>query len=197
VVTRMRNGETAIADQFDNVTILFSDLVGFTALATGLPPGELIDILSTVFSRFDRAVAGHGLEKIKTIGDAYMVVAGIPQAVPDHALQIAQMAEDIIAAVTAYAARSGSDLSIRIGVHSGPVVAGVIGQKKFIYDLWGDTVNTASRMESHGVANRVQVSEVTAELLRDRYDLEPRGEIDIKGKGKMRTFLLVSRRDGI
>ena len=197
IADRLKGGENLIVDRFEAVSVLFADLVGFTALSATTSPESLVTMLNELFSTFDKLAEKHGLEKIKTIGDANMVVAGIPQAVPDHALQIAQMAEDIIAAVTAYAARSGSDLSIRIGVHSGPVVAGVIGQKKFIYDLWGDTVNTASRMESHGVANRVQVSEVTAELLRDRYDLEPRGEIDIKGKGKMRTFLLVSRRDGI
>jgi len=147
-------------------------------------------MLNELFSLFDKLAEQHGLEKIKTIGDAYMVVAGIPQPVADHATAIAHMATDMVNGLEAYAKRTGSELGIRIGIHTGSVVAGVIGTKKFIYDLWGDTVNTASRMESTGVPGRVQVSEATYLLLKDQFELEERGEIEVKGKGKMRTYLL-------
>jgi class 3 adenylate cyclase len=201
IANRLKGGEHLIVDRFDAVTVLFADIVGFTTLSAVTTPEKLVTMLNDLFSSFDKLAEKHGLEKIKTIGDAYMVVSGIPQPAADHAVRIARMGEDIITAVAAYAAREATPLEIRIGVHSGPVVAGVIGQKKFIYDLWGDTVNTASRMESHGLPGRVHLSEATAELLRDHYELEPRGEIDIKSKGKMRTFVLgkviVSARDGI
>ena len=190
IADRLKGGENLIVDRFEAVTVLFADICGFTTLSAHTTPEKLVTMLNDLFSSFDKLAEQHGLEKIKTLGDAYMVVSGIPQPVPDHALRIAKMGEDIIAAVAAYAARENTPLAIRVGVHSGPVVAGVIGQKKFIYDLWGDTVNTASRMESHGIPNRVHLSEATAELVKDRYELEPRGEIDIKSKGKMRTFLL-------
>lgn len=190
IATRLKGGESLIVDRFEAVTVLFADICGFTVMSQQTTPEKLVTMLNDLFSLFDKLAEEHGLEKIKTIGDAYMVVSGIPNPVPDHAQRIARMGKDIIAGVADYAAKTETPLQIRIGVHSGPVVAGVIGQKKFIYDLWGDTVNTASRMESHGVPNRVQVSEATAALLGDAYELEPRGEIDIKGKGKMRTFLL-------
>ena len=147
-------------------------------------------MLNELFSLFDKLAEQHGLEKIKTIGDAYMVVAGIPQPVADHATAIAHMAADMVHGLESYAKRTSSELGIRIGIHTGSVVAGVIGTKKFIYDLWGDTVNTASRMESTGVPGRVQVSEATYLLLKDQFELEERGEIEVKGKGKMRTYLL-------
>jgi adenylate cyclase len=147
-----------------------------------------------VFSMFDKLAEQHGLEKIKTIGDAYMVVAGVPQPVADHATAIAHMALDMQAGIAAYSKRANTELSIRIGVHSGSVVAGVIGTKKFIYDLWGDTVNTASRMESSGLPGRIQVSESTAALLREQFELEERGMVEIKGKGSMRTYLLVGQK---
>ena len=197
IADRLKGGENLIVDRFEAVSVLFADLVGFTKMSALTTPEKLVTMLNELFSEFDKLAETHGLEKIKTIGDAYMVVAGVPLPIEDHAVRMARMGEDMIAVVLAYATREGSELSIRIGMHSGPVVAGVIGQKKFIYDLWGDTVNTASRMESHGVANRVQVSEPTAELLHGHFDLEARGEIDIKSKGKMKTFLLGSRRDGI
>ena len=191
IANRLKGGEQMIVDRFESVSVLFADIVGFTTMSAQTSPELLVTMLNDLFSAFDKLAEKHGLEKIKTIGDAYMVVAGIPNAVPDHAAQIVAMGADIIAAVTAYSPA----LQIRIGVHSGPVVAGVIGQKKFIYDLWGDTVNTAARMESHGLPNRVHMSEVTAELVKDRFTLEPRGEIEIKSKGKMSTFLLVSARE--
>ena len=147
-------------------------------------------MLNELFSAFDRLAATHGLEKIKTIGDAYMVVGGIPQPRADHAAAITRMGLDMQDAIASYATRTGSDLTIRIGIHSGSIVAGVIGENKFIYDLWGDTVNTASRMESAGVAGRVHVSEATAADLRDHFELEARGPVEIKGKGLMSTFLV-------
>lgn len=191
IADRLKTGEGMIVDRFDAVTVLFADIVGFTALSSRTSPEELVTMLNELFSTFDGLAEKHGLEKIKTIGDAYMVVAGIPEPVPDHAVAMAHMALDMLDAITAYAARTGSDLTIRVGIHSGSVVAGVIGQKKFIYDLWGDTVNTASRMESAGLPGRIHVSEATYQLLRDHFELESRGPIEVKGKGTMTTYLLV------
>jgi class 3 adenylate cyclase/HAMP domain-containing protein len=191
IADRLKSGENLIVDRFDNVSVLFADIVGFTTLSTKTTPEQLVTMLNGLFSRFDALAERHGLEKIKTIGDAYMVVAGVPEPRADHALALARMALDMLAAVRDYAAEIGMDLAIRVGAHSGEVVAGVIGQKKFIYDLWGDTVNTASRMESHGVAGRVHVSGAMYEPLRGEFTLEGRGEIDIKGKGPMTTYLLV------
>jgi len=190
IADRLKTGESLIVDRFENVSVLFADLVGFTTHASKTSPEELVTMLNELFSLFDKLAEQHGLEKIKTIGDAYMVVAGIPQPVADHATAIAHMATDMVNGLEAYAKRTGSELGIRIGIHTGSVVAGVIGTKKFIYDLWGDTVNTASRMESTGVPGRVQVSEATYLLLKDQFELEERGEIEVKGKGKMRTYLL-------
>jgi class 3 adenylate cyclase len=191
IANRLKAGEELIVDRFEAVTVLFADIVGFTALSSRIPPEQLVTLLNELFSTFDRLAEQHGLEKIKTIGDAYMVVAGIPQPMADHAEAIVRMGLDMQAAIKAFAARHQSDLTIRIGVHTGPVVAGVIGQKKFIYDLWGDTVNTASRMESHGVPGRIHVSEASAELVRGLFELDAREPIEIKGKGLMQTYLVV------
>ncbi len=193
IAERLKAGENLIVDRFEHVSVLFADIVGFTTLSTKKTPEELVTMLNELFSLFDRLAEQHGLEKIKTIGDAYMVVAGIPQPLADHAIAIAHMALDMLAGVADYGERHGIDLGIRIGIHTGAVVAGVIGKKKFIYDLWGDTVNTASRMESHGVPNRVHVTSQTYEALRGEFELEPRGTIEIKGKGMMSTYLLVGR----
>ncbi|MCW5806862.1 MAG: HAMP domain-containing protein [Deltaproteobacteria bacterium] len=190
IADRLKTGESLIVDRFDSVSVLFADIVGFTSLSQRTSPEALVTMLNELFSMFDRLAEQHGLEKIKTIGDAYMVVAGIPQPVADHATAIAHMALDMQAGIEAYAARTGMSLSIRIGIHTGSVVAGVIGTKKFIYDLWGDTVNTASRMESSGLPGRIQVSEATYLLLRDQFHLEERGPIEVKGKGMMTTYLL-------
>jgi class 3 adenylate cyclase/CheY-like chemotaxis protein len=194
VVTRMRNGETVIADQFAEVTILFADLVGFTALANRLPPGRVLDILSTVFSHFDRAVAQRGLEKIKTIGDAYMVAGGLPIEAPDHACRVADLALEMLDIMKSARAPLQIDLQTRIGMHTGPVVAGVIGTHKFIYDVWGDTVNTASRMETFGAPGQIHVSAETHRCLGNGYAFEPRGPLDIKGKGVMDTYFLLGTR---
>jgi adenylate cyclase len=193
IVDRMRSGEVVIADRVAEATILFCDLVGFTALSHELSADQVIDFLSQIFSGFDRLAAEQGVEKIKTIGDAYMVAAGIPEAQADHATRIAALSLRMLEEVNAIAAATGLKLQARIGVHSGPIVAGVIGTHKFAYDVWGDTVNTASRMESHSVPGRVQISAATRALLDDRFDFEARGSIEVKGKGMMETFFLSAR----
>jgi len=195
IAGRLKNGESSIADNFSEVTILFADLVGFTELASRLAPRETVRLLDSIFSGFDALAGRHRLEKIKTMGDAYLVAGGIPVPRPDHAEAVAEMALGMRDVVQACGASSGETLCIRIGIASGPVVAGVIGKKKFIYDLWGDAVNTASRMESHGVAGRIQVSASTHRLLGDRYRCAERGPIAVKGKGPMLTYFLLGREE--
>jgi class 3 adenylate cyclase len=194
IADRLKTGENLIVDRFEAVSVLFADIVGFTSLSSRTSPEALVTMLNELFSSFDRLAEHHGLEKIKTIGDAYMVVAGIPTPVADHAARITRMAIDMIAYIEAYAAHHGSELTIRVGIHTGSVVAGVIGTKKFIYDLWGDTVNTASRMESHGVPGRVHVSEATYQLLAGEFAFDRRPPIDVKGKGEMQTYLVIGPR---
>ncbi len=195
VASRLKESDQVIADGFSAATVLFADIVGFTPLAQDLAPADAVVLLDRVFAGWDGLAARHGVEKIKTIGDAYMVAGGIPSPREDHAEAIADMALEMGAEVERYAAESGLPLEVRIGMDTGPVVAGVIGRAKFIYDLWGDTVNTASRMESHGVPGAIQVTERACEKLRDRYDLRRRGTIEVKGKGPMTTYLLLRRRD--
>jgi class 3 adenylate cyclase/CheY-like chemotaxis protein len=194
VVARMRQGETAIADGFTEVTILFSDLVGFTRLASVMPPAQVVELLNHLFTEFDRLAFERGLEKIKTIGDAYMVAGGLPEPRDDHAVAVADMALHMIDVVAAAGTMLGRPLQVRIGIHSGAAVAGIIGKHKFIYDVWGDTVNTANRMESHGVPDRVQISAATYHRVRDTFRCEPRGPQEVKGKGMMETYFLLSRR---
>ncbi len=194
IADRLKHGENLIVDRFDAVSVMFADLVGFTSMSAVTTPEELVTMLNELFSMFDKLAEKHGLEKIKTIGDAYMAVAGVPQPIADHAVAIAHMGMDMLDGLAGYTARTGTELSIRIGIHAGPVVAGVIGKNKFIYDLWGDTVNTASRMESHGVPGRVHITEAVRELIGDRFELEDRGPIDVKGKGMMTTYLLRGRK---
>jgi PAS domain S-box-containing protein len=187
------NQWSGIAEQFEEATVLFADLVGFTHLTTTLSPIELVSLLNEIFSAFDHLSERYGLEKIKTIGDAYMVVGGVPNRRRDHAQAIAEMALGMQEALVQFNLRNHKDFTMRIGIHSGSVVAGVIGVKKFIYDLWGDTVNTASRMESHGLAGQIQVSATTYEYLKHHYQFIKRGAIPIKSKGEMNTYLLTGR----
>jgi adenylate cyclase len=194
IAARLKDGPATISDSFAAVTVLFADLVGFTTLSAKLSTEQLIVLLNEIFSSFDALAEQHGLEKIKTIGDAYMVVGGIPEARADHALAVARMALAMREAIAARPLGPEGKLDLRIGIHSGPVVAGVIGTRKFSYDLWGDTVNTASRMESHSEPGRIQVSGATFALLESRFSFEERGEIQVKGKGAMRTYFLTGTR---
>lgn len=191
IAKRLEQGEGMIADRFSDVTVLFADIVGFTPMSSGLAPEDVVELLDAVFTEFDKIAAYYELEKIKTIGDCYMAVGGIPEPVPDHAERVASAALDMMPALAALGSRLDVPLSVRIGLHSGDVVAGVIGRQKFIYDLWGDTVNTASRMESQGVGDHIQCTEAVRGLLSHRYEFEPRGEVEVKGKGLMPTYFLV------
>jgi len=194
IATRLKSNAEPIADGFEEVTILFADVVGFTPMSEGLPPAVVVAFLNQLFSDFDRLAEKHGLEKIKTIGDAYMVAAGIPEPRRDHAAAIARMALDMREIAERRSTPTGQRLQLRIGINSGPAVAGVIGLRKFSYDLWGDTVNTAARMESHGVAGGIQVTEATRRLLETEFEFEERGVVEIKGKGAMKLSLLVGPR---
>lgn len=194
IAFRLKAGESTISDLFPSVTVLFADIVGFTGIATRTEPQSLVRILNVVFAELDALTKKHGVEKIKTIGDAYMAVGGCPLRCEDHAERIAALALDFQTASAHLHWDDGAPIQFRIGIHTGPVVAGVIGKRKLSYDLWGDTVNTASRMESSGLANAIQVSETTAALLEQHFELQLRGVIAVKGKGDMKTFLLKQRR---
>ena len=183
IAERLKRGQRPIADGFPRVSVLFADIVGFTKMSERVTPVELVDRLNRMFSSFDDLADKLKLEKIKTIGDAYMVAGGLHSHEYDHAQTIAEMALAMQRRALEFSREFGEELSIRIGIHTGPVVAGVIGKRKFIYDVWGDTVNTASRMESHGEPGTVHVTEETRQLLKDMYVLTPRGEITVKGKG--------------
>ena len=190
IADRLRGGETLIADRFDDVTLLFADIVGFTAMSSTMSPNELVTVLNEVFTVFDDLVEQHDLEKVKTIGDAYMVIGGLLDTSTDHTQRVADLALDLSARLEAIEAASRLGVQFRIGINCGPVVAGVIGTKKFIYDVWGDTVNLAARMESLGIPGRIQVSGAVEERLRDAYQLEARGLINVKGKGSLPTWFL-------
>ncbi len=194
IADRLKESDRAIADGFDGVTVLFADVAGFTPLSEALPPAELVDFLNRLFSEFDRLAELHGLEKIKTIGDAYMVAGGLPERSDDHALAVARMGLAMAEVARTTRTPNGEPLLLRIGINTGPVVAGVIGQRKFIYDLWGDTVNLASRMESHGIPGRVQITEATRQAIGEAFEVELRGAIDVKGKGKIVAYLLIAER---
>jgi adenylate cyclase len=190
IADQLKQSPTTIADCFPEATVLFADLVGFTDLSSRRSPIEIVTLLNTIFTAFDALADFHGLEKIKTIGDAYMVVGGLPVPRADHASAIAQMALDMQTTIAQVNAETNESFSIRIGINTGPVVAGVIGTRKFNYDLWGDTVNTASRMESHGMAGSIQVTEATYQFIHDQFVFEERGLIEVKGKGAMKTYWL-------
>ncbi len=194
IAARLKENQATIADAYDEVTVLFADMVGSTPLFAGLAPAEAVDWLNEVFLLFDRLVEEHGLEKIRTIGDNYMVAAGVPLARPDHAQAMTALALDMLAGLETIPARGGQKMAFRVGINSGPVVAGVIGRAKYQYDLWGDTVNLASRMESHGQAGRVHVSASTYALIKDEFDCVGRGAIEVKGKGRLETWYVSGRK---
>lgn len=195
IAKRLKQGEEIIADSFDEVTVLFADIVGFAKLTEQMKPAELVGNLNDIFSVFDELTKAHGLEKIKTIGDNYMIVGGLPTPRPNHVQAVAEMALDMQQGIAQFNAIRGESFCIRIGIDTGPVVAGIIGTTKFSYDLWGDTVNTASRMESHGVTDAIQVTENTYQHLKDRYEFEERGFIQVKGKGEIKTYLLTGHKN--
>jgi adenylate cyclase len=192
IIDRLEAGERTIADRYDSVTALFSDFAGFTAISSSLDAETLVDELNALFSRFDALCEEHGVEKIKTIGDAYFAVGGL-SGTSDHVRAVAELGLAMLGAVREVDAQTGTGWRIRIGIHTGPAVAGVIGRRKFVYDVWGDTVNIASRLETSAEANSVHVSEPVAEALRGSFDLSPRGLVELKGKGAMRTFVVGAR----
>jgi len=194
IVRQLKVGNNAIASRSENVSILFADIVEFTTLSTQVSPNDLVTMLNEIFSSFDMLTDQLGLEKIKTIGDAYMVVGGLPTPRPDHAEAIAEMALAMQRSISKFKRGDDTSFRLRIGINTGPVVAGVIGIRKFIYDLWGDAVNVASRMESHGLAGGIQVTEATYELLKDKYSFWHRGKIFIKGRGEMDTYMLLDNK---
>lgn len=197
IVKRLKVDPGIIADRFEATTILFADIVGFTKFSEKIPPSHLVTLLNKMFSIFDELTNRYGLEKIKTMGDAYMVAGGIPIARKDHAQSIADLALEMRVKLAEFNQQQQQSFDIRIGIHTGSVIAGVIGIKKFVYDIWGDTVNVASRMESHGIPGEIQVSEATYLLLKDQYLFEERGVIEIKGKGEMRVYLLKGKKHQI
>lgn len=197
IVEQLHLGRRAIAERHPEVTVLFADLVGFTPWAAQRPPEEVIELLEQVFSRLDHLVESFGAEKIKTIGDAYMAVAGAPEPREDHAQVMARLALAMLPEVRRVREETGIPVDVRVGLHSGPAVAGVIGSVRFTYDIWGDTVNTASRMESHGEPGRIQVSEETRMRLQRDFVLEPRGTIEVKGKGPLPAYWLLRERSGV
>ena len=197
IANRLKNGEEPIVDSFSEVSVMFADIVGFTDFAAQAPPERMLAMLNSVFTAFDELSGEHNLEKIKTIGDAYMVVSGISDECPDHAEAIADLALDMQQVIGRLQLEGFPDLKLRVGINIGPVVAGIVGAKRFLYDTWGDTVNTAARMESLGVPGEIQVTESTFLRLREDYVFDERGVIDVKGKGPMRVYLLKGRRAGV
>ncbi|EKQ68412.1 family 3 adenylate cyclase [Leptolyngbyaceae cyanobacterium JSC-12] len=195
IAEQLKQNHSPIASRFDEVTILFADIVRFTELSARIPPVELVNQLNQIFSTFDQLLEKYELEKIKTIGDAYMAVGGLPSHRPDHAEAIANMALDMQQVISKFQTDLGDPFQLRIGINTGTVVAGVIGLKKFSYDLWGDAVNLASRMESHGIPGCIQVTPSTYQQLKEQFNLEPRGTIPVKGRGNVATYLLLGKRE--
>jgi adenylate cyclase len=195
IADKLKAKPQTISDSFTSASILFADVADFTPMAERVAPADLVNMLDRLFGHFDALVERYDLEKIKTIGDCYMAAAGIPVPRPDHAGALALMALDMLDAVESHGAMGDLGLELRIGINSGPVVAGVIGRKRFLYDLWGDAVNTAGRMQSEGTPGCIQITRATYELLKDEFECEPRGTVAVKGKGDMETWYLVGRRD--
>jgi adenylate cyclase len=192
----LKNGNRTIADSFDGVSILFADLVGFTPLTAKMAPIEMVNLLNEIFSNFDGLVEKYDLEKIRTIGDSYMVASGVPRARQDHAHAMVNMAIEMRDYILNLPPVAGKQIEFRIGINSGPVVGGVIGRKKFVYDIWGDAVNVASRMESQGRANQIQITAATHQIIQHDFLCTPRGTVEIKGRGEMETWFVVEARDG-
>jgi class 3 adenylate cyclase len=190
IAARLKSGDSRIADRFDSVSVLFADIVSFTELASSMSADSLVELLNELFTLFDRTAQEMGIEKIKTVGDAYMAVSGMPEVCEDHVERITELALDLMRISREFRKESGNPVRLRIGINSGPVVAGVIGRNKFIYDLWGDTVNLASRMESSGLPDCIQVTKTVVEKIGDRYPFESRGGFEIKGKGTVETWIL-------
>ncbi len=194
IAQRLKESPSVIADHFNSTTVLFTDIVGFTKMSENLTPSDVVGFLNQIFTSFDDLAEKYKLEKIKTVGDAYMVAGGFPEPRIDHVEAVADFALEIQEILKAIGTEKNRTIRMRTGIHTGPAVAGVIGNKKFIYDVWGDTVNTASRMESHGIAGEIQVSEATYENLKDAYVFQKRGSIEVKGKGAMMTYLLQGKK---
>jgi guanylate cyclase len=188
----LKNENRTIADHYDEASVLFADMVGFTPLSAQLPPVEMVELLNEVFSFFDSLLDKYDVEKIRTIGDSYMVAAGVPRGRPDHAQALARMALEMRDYISTHTFHNGHQLSFRIGINSGSMIAGVIGRRKFVYDVWGDAVNVASRMESHGLGGAVQITNATYNLIQDEFVCEPRGTVNVKGKGEMEVWLVIS-----
>lgn len=198
IAIRLKNpATTIIADKYDDASVLFADIAGYTERASQSTPADLVEFLNLLYTEFDRLVEQHGLEKIKTSGDCHMVVSGVPEPRPDHLEAVACLALKMGDAIVGLTDQVGQAVPIRIGMGVGPVVAGVVGTRRFFYDVWGDAVNVASRMESTGTQGRIQVPQEVYERLKDSFVFEPRGEVEIKGKGVMRTWFLVAQRDDV
>ena len=191
----LKNESRTIADHYDEASVLFADMVGFTPLSAELPPVEMVELLNEAFSFFDSLLDKYGVEKIRTIGDSYMVASGVPKGRSDHAQALVCMALDMRDFVARHTFRNGRKISFRIGINSGSMIAGVIGKRKFVYDVWGDAVNVASRMESHGMGGKIQITRATYELIKDEFICEPRGTVNVKGKGEMEVWLVLSAKE--
>jgi guanylate cyclase len=188
----LKNESRTIADHYEEASVLFADMVGFTPLSAQLPPVEMVELLNEVFSYFDSLVDKYNVEKIRTIGDSYMVAAGVPRGRPDHAQALIGMALEMRDYIATHTFCHDQRVNFRIGINSGSMIAGVIGRRKFVYDVWGDAVNIASRMESHGLGGAVQITQATYELVKDEFICEPRGTVNVKGKGEMEVWLVKS-----
>jgi guanylate cyclase len=188
----LKNESRTIADHYEEASVLFADMVGFTPLSAQLPPVEMVELLNEVFSFFDSLLDKYGVEKIRTIGDNYMVASGVPRGRPDHAQALVHMALDMRDYISKHTFHNGQRVSFRMGINSGSMIAGVIGRRKFVYDVWGDAVNVASRMESHGLGEAVQITQTTYELIKNDFVCEPRGTVNVKGKGEMEVWLVMS-----
>jgi class 3 adenylate cyclase len=192
IADRLREGESTIADHYPSVTVIFSDVVGFTPMAARLTPERVVDLLGGIFECFDELVAQRGLEKIKTIGDCFMAAGGLPEPVEDHAVRVVDLGFAMLGELERLSGQLGEQLQLRIGIHSGPVVGGVIGTRKFAFDVWGDTVNIASRLENHGVPGRIHVSQATCRLIAGQFECQPRGQVELRGVGTIDTYLIAA-----